>query len=182
MTSVARTVFDLAAGMPLPQALVVGDAAARVLVSHMIARPRRADFGSARYGDAARELLGDAAGSKPRTSWAETVDQVNPARESPPESLTAGHLALAGFPTAEYQHRVDSPIGRLYPDFYWPEQRLIGECDGAVKYRDSQSYVHEKQREQVLRDMGFNVVRWLAREIMLTPEVVVGRIGRALGL
>jgi hypothetical protein len=50
----------------------------------------------------------------------------------------------------------------------------IGECDGAVKYREASAYVHEKEREQVLRDLGFDVVRWPAKEIALTPEVVLG--------
>jgi very-short-patch-repair endonuclease len=57
----------------------------------------------------------------------------------------------------------------------------VGECDGAVKYVDAHGYVNEKEREQVLRDLGYRIVRWLAKEIMLTPQVVVERIARALG-
>ena len=39
----------------------------------------------------------------------------------------------------------------------------------------------EKEREQLLRDLGYRMVRWLAKEIMLTPELVVARVARALG-
>ena len=38
----------------------------------------------------------------------------------------------------------------------------------------------EKWREQVLRDLGHRVVRWLAREIMTVPWEVMARIGRAV--
>ena len=70
--------------------------------------------------------------------------------------------------------------GTLYPDFLWPDVMLVGECDGAVKYMDGRSIVEEKQREQVLRDLGYRIVRWLAREIMTRPGLVVARIERAL--
>ena len=42
--------------------------------------------------------------------------------------------------------------------------------------------MQEKLREQVLRDLGFRIVRWLAREIMVEPWVVVERVARELGL
>ena len=57
---------------------------------------------------------------------------------------------------------------------------LIGECDGAVKYTDQQSIVTEKEHEQLLRDMGYRIVRWLAKEIMTRPDLVLARIERAL--
>jgi very-short-patch-repair endonuclease len=59
---------------------------------------------------------------------------------------------------------------------------VIGEVDGAIKYQDASAFVLEKQREQILRDLGYIIVRWLAREIMLTPWVVIERVERALSL
>jgi very-short-patch-repair endonuclease len=50
-----------------------------------------------------------------------------------------------------------------------------------VKYLDPEGVVREKKREQMLRDLGYRIVRWLASEIMLHPAVVLARIGRALG-
>jgi len=50
-----------------------------------------------------------------------------------------------------------------------------------VKYTDALAVVREKEREQALRDLGFTVVRWLAKEIMARPQVVVTRVARALG-
>ena len=97
-----------------------------------------------------------------------------------PESLTAAHPHLAGLPIPLFQHEIKTRLGILYPDFYWPGLGLVGECDGAVKYADAKGYVNEKVREQVLRDLGYRIVRWLAKEIMLTPHVVMERIARAL--
>ena len=128
---------------------------------------------------AARESLLAAAGHH-RSDLRSAVELVVPARESPAESLTAGHLQLAGLPTPPFQAPIDTPHGTVYPDFLWPDLRLIGECDGAVKYSDQRSIVAEKEREQLLRDMGYGIVRWLAKEIMTRPDLVLARIERAL--
>jgi hypothetical protein len=110
------------------------------------------------------------------------ISLAHPSRETPPESLTAGHLHLAGLPAPLFQAMIPSPAGPLYPDFYWPEHKLVGEVDGKVKYADPGEIVREKRREQLLRDLGYRIVRWLAAEIMTTPEVVIARIARALGV
>jgi very-short-patch-repair endonuclease len=57
----------------------------------------------------------------------------------------------------------------------------VGEADGRIKYDDPNAIVREKQREQLLRDLGFRMVRWLGKEIHLTPDRVMARIERALG-
>jgi len=90
--------------------------------------------------------------------------------------------SLAGLPTPELQFPIRTSTGTYYPDFYWPEHHLIGECDGMVKYTDPAALVAEKVREDSLRALGNRFVRWLGREVMATPGVVVGRVSRALGL
>lgn len=182
VTSIARTAVDLAAGRSVPDALVILDGAARLLCASMVANPRRSDYANPRLIDAVRELLTQASLTRPRAGLTSIIDLTDPRRESAPESLSAGHFWLAGLPAPEYQMMLDSPSGRLYPDFYWAEQTLVGECDGAAKYADAEAVVREKQREQVLRDLGYPMVRWLAKEIMLSPEVVVERVARALGV
>lgn len=180
VTSLARTAVDLAAGHPLPDALVILDAAARGLCASFVASPRRSDFANRRLVEAARaQLAGVAAGHRlPRLLPA--IALADPARESAAESLSAGHFQLAGVPTPLFQPPVRTEAGTLFPDCLWPEKPLVGECDGAVKYRDTAAIVHEKEREQVLRDLGFDVVRWQAREIMTRPDLVVDRVLRAL--
>ena len=181
VTSLARTAVDLAAGRSLPEALVMLDAAARQLCQGMVAQPRRRDYANPRLIAATRELLDQASTTRRPAGLAAMIALADPRRESPAESLSAGHFHLAGIPTPLFQEPIESPEGNLHPDCYWPDANLVGECDGAVKYADHEGYVREKEREQLLRDMGYRIKRWQAKEIMLTPNVVVARIARALG-
>ncbi len=178
VTSIRRTATDLAAGRPLPDALVILDGAARLLVERFVSRPRRSDYANARLAVAAREQLLECG----RPSLAPSIALADPRRESAAESLSAGHFALSRLPTPDYQTRVVTSHGTFYPDFFWSGPRVIGEVDGAVKYQTPDAILQEKQREQILRDLGYTVVRWLAREIMLAPQVVLDRVSRALGL
>lgn len=180
VTSVARTAIDLAAGRSLPDALVILDGAARLLCASMVVRPRRSDFANPRLIESARQNLRQASLTRRAASLSAVIDLADPRRESPPESLSSGYFHLAGLPAPHLQAELRTPSGRLYPDFFWPQARLIGECDGALKYVDETAYVREKQREQALRDEGYRMVRWLAREIMICPQVVVERVARAL--
>ena len=160
VTSVSRTAVDLAAGRTVYESLVILDAASRLLVASFVGgRPRRTDYSNPRF-----------------------VKAVEPCRESPAESLTAGHLHLAGVPTPQFQATIQTPMGKVYPDLYWPEANLIGECDGAIKYGEANAFVNEKEREQMLRDLGYRIVRWLAKEIMTRPWEVIERIERALAM
>jgi very-short-patch-repair endonuclease len=181
VTTVARTAADLAAELPLPGALAVVDAAARLLCASMVPAARRSDYANRVLGDAARELLREAASGRRGLAAARSaIDLADPRRESPIESLTAAAIHVAGLPMPQFQAPIRTPFGTLYPDCLWPEQRLVGEADGAVKYDDRDAVVREKEREQVLRDLGFQVVRWLGKEITLRPDLVVARIARAL--
>lgn len=182
VTTVARTAVDLACAHALPEALVLLDAAERQLVSTFVVNPRRADFASPRLAKAARDVLTEVSRTCRVARLAVALELADPRRETPIESLSAGHIHLAGLPAPEYQAAIRTPRGVYYPDFFWPQARLIGEADGAVKYADQRSIVLEKEREQVLIDLGFRFVRWLGKEIRLTPEVVVARIARALGI
>lgn len=172
----ARTASDLATGIELPEALVVLDAAARLLVQDFVTDARRRDYLNPRLIEAARNAIATVNPGLPALAL------LHPARESAAESLSAGHFHLAGLPTPLFQAPIETPAGTLFPDFYWPEHRLIGECDGAVEGEDPRAYVKEKRREQVFLDLDFGVVRWLGGEIMTVPARVVGRVGRALGM
>lgn len=180
MTSIARTAIDVAAGLELPQSLVVLDAAARLACGAFVSRIRRQDFRNPRLVAAVRELMTEAAQTTRRVRIQPAIALTEPCRESPIESLAAGHFHLAGIPTPLFQEPVRTPFGVVYPDCLWPEQRLIGEADGAVKYSDAAAMIGEKEREQVLRDLGYGVVRWLGKEIAFRPAVVVERVWREL--
>ena len=180
VTSPARTAVDLAADLELPQALVVLDGAARLICGSFVTNARRRDFSNPGFTSAVRDLLSEAATTIRATRMRGSIPLTTPVRESAAESLSAGHMHLAGIPTPRYQAEVRTARGVYYPDFLWEEQRLIGECDGAVKYHDPGAYVAEKEREQDLRDHGWRFVRWLPKEVMLRPREVMTRIERAL--
>ncbi len=182
VTSLARTAADLARELPLPEALGILDAAARKLCEGYVSQPRRSDFRNPRLVAAARAELLAASTVAGRRGMATAISLADPARESVAESLSAGHFRLAGLPVPQCQPRLAINGGQLFPDFYWEEAGLIGECDGAVKYDDPFAYVREKEREQLLRDAGYRVVRWLAKEVMFRPDEVVARVARALAV
>ena len=121
------------------------------------------------------------AATRPGPGLTRAISLVEPARESPAESLSAGNFELAGLPRPVFQARIVTPRGTFFPDCLWEAERLVGECDGAVKYARAEAYVEEKEREQALRDLGYRLVRWLAKEIMTRPDVVVARVARELG-
>jgi len=181
LTSLARTAVDLAAGRPLPAALVILDGAARRLCAGFVTTPRRSDFTNSGFITQIRDQFLQAAQLCRRAGLASAISLCQPCRESAAESLSAGHFHCSGLPTPVFQAAIRTPIGIFYPDCLWPEHRVIGECDGTVKYTDPGAYLREKQREQALRDQGYLVVRWLAKEILASPAVVVERVGRALG-
>lgn len=180
VTSPARTAVDLAAPLALPEALVLLDAAARLICQGLVPTIRRRDYANRRLVEAAATLLGEAAATIHCARIRPMLALVDPSRESAAESLSAGHFELAGLPRPRYQAEVRTHRGSYFPDALW-EDKLIGECDGAVKYADASGYVLEKEREQVLRDLGYRFVRWQAKEIMTNPAVVVDRVARALG-
>ncbi len=181
VTTVARTATDLAERLPLPEALVLMDAAGRKLIESMAVRVRRTDYANERLVRSVRELLVASARPRRLSRLMPAIEKVEPCRESPAESLTAGHLYLSGLPIPVFQAPIPSPWGTFWPDCYWPQARLIGECDGAVKYVDQAAIVKEKEREQWFRDETYGVVRWLGKEIFLHPGRVMARIETALG-
>lgn len=181
ITSVARTAVDLARALPLPQSLVLLDAASRLLIEGFRATVRRSDYVNARLVEAARAQLLHASEVLGAVGIRTAIDLANPARESAAESLSAGHFELAGLPRPQFQASIQTDAGTFFPDCLWLEQGVVGECDGLIKYADPEAFGREKQREQAIRDAGFVVVRWLAKEIMGHPQTVVDRVGRALG-
>lgn len=181
-TSPCRTAVDLARTLELPQALVLLDAAARLEVEGFVASPRRASYRNPALIAAARESLSDAARSVRCRRLDEAISITEPCRESPIESLAAGHFHVAGLPLPSFQEPIRTAGGTFFADCFWKEQRLVGEADGAGKYDEPGAAVAEKEREQLLRDQDLRMVRWLGKEIMFRPQVVVDRVARALGL
>ena len=90
-----------------------------------------------------------------------------------------------GLAPSDLQYEVHDAAGALVGrcDFVWEEQRTLGEFDGRVKYgrllrpgqRPEDVLWAEKQREDALRDLGWQVVRWtwadLDRGVLLADRL-----------
>lgn len=185
VTTPARAAVDVASELPLPEALVILDAAARLALADQVgARRVRDHYTRQRSLASARHPLLDAAAIAAtqftRRHLADLVPHADPRRESPAESLSFGHMVLAGLPLPELQVRISLGDTDAYPDFLWPRFMVIGEVDGMVKYQTPEDLRREKRRQELLERLGYLVVRWEAREIRERPAAVIQRILFAL--
>ena len=172
LTSLARTVLDLSCELNLERSVAVGDAALRMgmasqdLASALDAAGRRVGIGRARQAAALLDARS----------------------ESPEESRSRVIFHLHGLPKPEPQWEVHDHTGRLVArtDFGWEDLMTVGEFDGKVKYgrllrpgQDPGDVVFkEKQREDELRDLGLQVVRWVSAELW-QPAPLLARLERA---
>ena len=103
-------------------------------------------------------------------------------RESPLESWSAVRFAEWGLPAPEWQVDIHDDIGQFVGrvDAWWREQRVIGEADGLAKYTDREVLVAEKHREDRLRALGLQVVRWTWSDLSNEPWRLQVRLERAL--
>jgi hypothetical protein len=173
VTSVGRTVADLARTVRFEEAVVVADAALHA--------------GS--VGPAALVAAVERAPHRPGNPAARRVVAVADGRsESVGETRSRLALLGAGLPGPVLQHVITSATGRHVGrvDFWWPRHRTVGEFDGRVKYgrllRPGQEpgdvVFEEKRREDLLRADGLRVVRWVWDELDRF-ELVVPRLRRA---
>lgn len=106
----------------------------------------------------------------------ETLDLADPRLETALESLSWSAFVEAGISLPTPQVDVVGASGRHWRvDFIFGE-RVIGECDGAVKYSDPQALWREKKRQEDLEQADYIVVRWTWEEIVHRPWDVVRRI------
>lgn len=172
VTSVARTVVDLARCGGVVAGAVAGDHALRAGLT---------DRGE--LEDQVRRLP---KGARGLVSARRVCALVDARSESPGESLSRVRMDEAGLPAPVLQHLVADAhgvAGRV--DFWWPRVRVVGEFDGRVKYRggdDDPAEVvwREKLREDRIRATGATVVRWTWQEAW-TATPLVARL-RAAGV
>lgn len=164
VTSPARTIVDLSRTLPRDQAVVVGDCALRT------------------YPSAAEQLPAALTAARHRTGIARAAAVtgfLDARSESPGESLSRVRIAASGLPRPVLQHPIVLRDGRrVRLDFFWKELGVVGEFDGAGKYVDRRDLVAEKLREDAVRDLGLEVIRWTWADLSRF-EVVAQRFDRA---
>jgi len=156
VTTLARTVVDIARTRPLSVSVAMADAALR---------RKRVDHITA--SDLDLELL--RASSYGLSRAREAISFADGRSDSAGESLSRVGIHVLGFPAPVLQHEFRDAEGSMFADFWWPEFNLIGEFDGVSKYLQNEllngqstadALMREKRRENRLRALGPTVVRW----------------------
>ena len=111
---------------------------------------------------------------------AQALDVADPRLETALESISWAQVLIAGVELPVPQARVRGASGTLWRADFLFGTRVIGECDGAVKYRAGYTPWEEKRRQSDLEAAGFIVVRWTWEEIVYRPHTVLARIALAL--
>ena len=163
VSTIARTVVDVARTRPFAFAVVTADAAlARgcepAEMQEVLAQCRRF----------------------PGTRSAQRVLAFADARsESPLESLGRARFDEEDLPVPELQVQLGTPDREIRVDHLFREQRTVGEADGLMKYDDIAVLRAEKQREDALRDRGFEVVRYVWEDALRRPTLMAAQFRRA---
>ncbi|WP_432559217.1 type IV toxin-antitoxin system AbiEi family antitoxin domain-containing protein [Granulicoccus sp. GXG6511] len=164
VTTIERTVVDLARWLPFADAVAVVDAALhrgveRAALEAEIELARRR-----RFNERARRAVafGDARA------------------ESPGESRSRVLMAVVGLPMPQLQREFRDHNGEVDArvDFDWEEYGVSGEFDGEVKYGRllapgetvDKVVVFEKQREELLKTHGRWTVRWVNANLSNTSR------------
>ncbi|POH58119.1 hypothetical protein C3B59_18960 [Cryobacterium zongtaii] len=179
VTSIARTLVDVAASSPFLVGVTMVDHALRVEQE----RAEREGRGGVPIRPALtrEDLYRELALVNPRTGRrrAERVIAfANPLAANPGETLSRVRIFQLGFEAPELQVCFPDILGgNAWVDFFWRRVRKIGEFDGFLKYgtgpvlgnRDPSSVVwQEKQREDALRARVNSFDRW-GWDLALSP-------------
>jgi hypothetical protein len=173
VTTVARTVVDIARTSSFMSAVVTADSALRAALNP------EADCYVSREG-----LL---AVCKACARWPgvqnarRAAEFADPRAESVLESCARVVFHEHELPPPELQVAITGPDFRYYADFYWSEYRVIAEPDGKIKYSTPDRAIRQLKRDQQLRDNGDKVVHFTWRELFSKPTPVPDRIRKAFG-
>jgi hypothetical protein len=138
---------------------------ARTLVDLLRTVPDRfvaqvlADGARRRGVEGVEAVLGDSRGwpgiRQARCAWGRSDARV----ESPLESRTRVWFIDGGLPEPDLQVVLGDESRSARVDFLFRAQRTVVESDGRIKYDEPAALWAEKNREDWLRDLGFEVVR-----------------------
>ena len=173
VTSVARTVVDIARTAEFAPAVAVTDAALRLgtgrATQRRTERPTSTRLLLPGVSGPDLEAALQRASGWPGVPAARRVATFADARsESVGESRSRVAIAGAGLPPPRLQWPVPLSGTTAYTDFAWPEHRTVGEFDGKVKYgrllgpgqTPGDVVYAEKLREDAIRAADWEMVRW----------------------
>ncbi len=165
VTTLARTIVDLAAKRSLEVATIFTDAALHRTGHPVPGAPECSVDKEQLFAEL--ELIALRQGTARARA---TIDFADGAADRPGESISRVSIYRAGLTAPQLQVEIFGASGRRYVvDFWWPEFNLIGEFDGWAKYTDpeflrgrtpEQALREEKAREDDLRATGRGMSRW----------------------
>ena len=163
VTSMPRTIRDLAARLSLTEAVAIAD---------MALHARKVD----RHDLVIAATVPNHSGVR---MLRRVLEHVEPTAESPMESRLRMLLVLAGLPRPEAQVPIQDRFFRVIgrPDLYYREERLGLEYDGG-SHRDT--LADDNRRQNRLLDAGVRLLRFTAGDIFNMPEQVIGLVRSAL--
>jgi hypothetical protein len=178
VTSVHRTVVDLARTLPFMDAVVVADFA---IHKQRTNKPKLSGVLDSCKGwpgaDAARRAVAFSDGRS----------------DSVLESCARVVFDAYGLPVPELQVTVTGGIqvdaaGNVAAvveyhdyivDFYWPDFKTIAETDGKLKYGSGTDAIKELKRDRLLRMAGYQVVHLTWDGVFYQPEILIHEIRKA---
>lgn len=180
VTSVARTVLDLAIAEPLLGSVTALDRALHV--DRRRATPPLVTI------DAIWRSYANRMPFRGHVRARDAIEFAVPDADSPLESVSRVNMRAIGCPRPELQARFDDYRGLIgFSEFYWEGHKLVGEADGRSKYVDPR-YRHGRTLEQVLLDekaradriraLGLGISRW-GWEIGVHPDLLARHLADA---
>jgi very-short-patch-repair endonuclease len=161
VTTVARTILDLAATLKMPDLeQLVAEAYAGTLTS-------RSEL---------RRLLARYPG-RPGSRALTALTKTTPKRtRSRPERMLLTLIRKAGLP----EPRVNAPLHGYEVDLLWPDHRLVVEFDGHAFHAPKPKRERDIRRDQDLILRGYVVLRVTWHQLTSEPEALIARIATAL--
>jgi hypothetical protein len=164
VTTVSRTVVDLARTSTFKAAVVAADSALRA------DKTTKAELGH----------LCAQCSQWPGVRQARHVVAFADGRaESVFESCARVVFHELGLEPPELQVTVRGESFAYRVDFCWAQHRTIAEADGLAKLASRDDLLTQFRRDRLLRDAGYKVVHFTWHELFETPEAVVARVRAA---
>jgi hypothetical protein len=161
VTTVARTVVDLARSEEFRAGVVVADSA---LHKQLTTKSQL------------RQVLAELPRSRGVQRAAQVVEFSDGRSESPLESIARVTFRESGLPPPELQVVLGGNEFAARVDFYWRDFRTVVEVDGAMKYDDRNAAMRQLRRDARLRHAGFEVEHFNWQEITEIPDQVAATI------
>jgi Transcriptional regulator, AbiEi antitoxin len=164
VTAPARTVVDCARHLDRPWSLAVADAACRLWAltrTHLLAAA----------------AVNPHAPGHPAAVWLAGLARFQP--ESALESLARAVVTLGGHPEPTPQVCISTRAGVVRVDLMDVPRGVVIEADGRGKYLAPEDLWREKRREDAVRDLGFEVIRFVYADYR-APQAWLEAYRRAL--